>query len=240
MDKFRKLIAESNSCAAFTGAGVSTLSGISDFRGKNGIYKRRDIDAEKLFDLDYFLEEPSYYYSHSADFIYDIDSKEPGIVHIRLAELEKAGKLKTVITQNIDMLHQRAGSGDVIELHGSPLHHHCLSCRREYCFEYIAEIVKTGKVPSCSCGGIIKPDIVFFGEGLSEIAVERAIETASSVDLLLVLGSSLVVHPAASIPLYTVRNGGKIVIVNDGETHLDDYAALRLNNLEETFFAPLL
>lgn len=240
MDSLRKLIADSKHCAAFTGAGVSTLSGISDFRGKNGIYKRKDINADKLFDLDYFLEDPSYYYSHSADFIYDVDSKRPGIVHTRLAELEKAGKLKTVITQNIDMLHQRAGSNDVIELHGSPWHHHCLSCRREYSFAYIAEIVKAGKIPSCSCGGIIKPDIVFFGELLNETAIDRAVETASNADLLLVLGSSLLVNPAASIPLYTIRNGGRIIIVNDGETHLDDYATLRFKDLEEVFSAPLL
>jgi len=238
MEQLKKLLSESKYCVAFTGAGVSTLSGISDFRGKNGIYRRADIDADRLFSLPDFMRDPTYYYTHSADFIYDVDSKRPGPVHTGLARLEKLGVVKAIITQNIDMLHQRAGSRDVIEVHGSPALHHCLTCGKEYTFAEIAVQVKAGKVPYCDkCGGSIKPDIIFFGENLKASVIDRAIEESSRADLILVLGSTLVVQPAASLPLYTRQNGGKVVIVNDGETPLDDLAAARYTDLAEVFSA---
>lgn len=238
MDRLKELLREAEYCVAFTGAGVSTLSGISDFRGKNGIYKRQDIDAAKLFDLGYFLRDPGYYYCHSRDFIYDLDAKQPGPVHTGLARLEKLGVIKAVITQNIDMLHQRAGSQTVIEVHGSPAWHHCLGCRREFSFAAIAEMVREETVPRCDrCGGIVKPDITFFGENLNETSLRQATDEAARADLILVLGSSLVVQPAASLPLYTRRNGGKIVIVNDGDTDMDDLAAVRYTDLATVFAA---
>ena len=234
MQAFIKELQESQYCVVFTGAGVSTLSGIRDFRGKNGIYK--DYDADKIFDIDYFRRDPSYYYKHSKNFIYNLDSKEPSLVHNECARLEKLGIVKALITQNIDLLHQKAGSQKVIEVHGSPKIHHCLQCKAIYPFETIAEIVKQDQVPHCKkCDGIIKPDITFFGESLPEDAVSDAIEEASKADLMVILGSSLVVQPAASFPLYSLRNGGKLAIINDGYTPLDSRAAYRFQDLETVF-----
>jgi NAD-dependent deacetylase len=230
------LIASSSHVVVFTGAGISTLSGIRDFRGKNGIYN--DLDADKIFSLDYFLSDPSFYYKHAASFIYNLADKEPNIVHNQIFRLEKAGLVKRVITQNIDLLHQKAGSRNVLELHGSPQTHICLACGRKYPFACIVPIVREGKVPKCEkCGGVVKPDIVFFGEPLDRATIDAALFEAERADLIIVLGSSLVVQPAASVPLQTLRHGGKLAIVNDGPTPLDDRAVLRLSDLESTFAA---
>lgn len=236
MKELLKLLTSSEYCVAFTGAGVSTLSGIKDFRGKNGFYNNPDIDPDKIFDLDYFMEDPSYFYTHAGDFIYGAADIEPGIVHVELARLGAMGIVKAVITQNIDMLHQKAGSGNVIEVHGSPSTHKCLSCGLEYSFQWIREKLSSKTVPSCkACGGTVKPGIIFFGENLDQLALQKAVQEASKADLVIVLGSSLVVQPAASIPLYTIENGGKMVIVNDMSTPLDKYATLKYSSLEETF-----
>jgi NAD-dependent deacetylase len=231
MNKLKELIERAEYCVAFTGAGVSTFSGIKDFRGKNGIYRQQNIDADKIFSLDYFLKDPSYYYIHARDFIYNLDEKSPGIVHKVLAKLESQGLLKAVITQNIDMLHQQAGSQNVIEIHGSPSEHYCMDCGRTFPFSEICGIVKNNRVPRCECGGIIKPRIVFFGELLPEVALEQAFEAARRADLMLILGSTLVVQPAASLPVHTLNHGGKIVIINDMPTPLDAEAELKYDNL---------
>ena len=199
------IIAAKKNMLIFTGAGVSTLAGIKDFRGKDGLYKTAGEDAEKIFDIDYFHKKPSFYYKAAKNFIYNLDQKEPAIVHTELARLEKMGIVKAVITQNIDLLHQKAGSKKVIEVHGSPEIHRCLSCGKIYKFDEIARIVQEDKVPQCSCGGIIKPDITFFGESLPALAVDEAISEASKADLMLVLGSTLVVYPAASFPVVKTR-----------------------------------
>jgi NAD-dependent deacetylase len=141
-----------------------------------------------------------------------------------------------VITQNIDLLHQKAGSKHVVEVHGSPRIHHCLKCGKSWTFQEIAEMVQQDIVPSCdSCGGVVKPDITFFGESLPPEAVDEAVNLASQADLMIVLGSSLVVQPAASFPMYTLRGGGKLVIVNNMETPLDSYADLTFTDLKEVF-----
>lgn len=235
MDDLIKNILDSEYCAALTGAGISTLSGIKDFRGKDGFYKQKGIDPEKIFDLAYFLEDPSYYYKNSKDFIYNLEAKEPSIVHKTLAVLEKKGKLKSIITQNIDLLHHKAGSENVVELHGSPKWHDCLDCGKKYSYEEIQKILKNDKLPCCECGGIIKPRITFFGELLHEASINNAVREAEKADLMLVLGSSLLVQPAASIPLYTLRNGGKLVIINNMPTPLDACAEKRYDSLEECF-----
>ncbi|MDR3248887.1 MAG: NAD-dependent deacetylase, partial [Treponema sp.] len=136
-------------CVALTGAGVSTLSGIRDFRGKNGLYN--DMDAEKIFDIDYFHKDPSFYYKSAGSFIYNIDGeKEPSVVHTCLGELEKRGYLKALITQNIDLLHQKGGASHVIEVHGSPKVHYCLRCSGvRMDFEEAAAIVRAGGLPKC-------------------------------------------------------------------------------------------
>lgn len=221
-------------CVAFTGAGSSTLSGIRDFRGKNGIYK--EYDAEKIFSIHYFMQNPSEFYKIAKTFFYNLDEKEPNIIHTECARLEKMGIIKRVITQNIDMLHQKAGSKDVIEVHGSPLIHTCLSCHKEFTFTQVQSMLESAEVPYCdSCNGIIKPNVTFFGEPLPMNAINDAINESQSADLMIVLGSTLVVQPAASLPVYTFQNEGDIVIVNNQPTPLDTIAALRYESLEEVF-----
>jgi NAD-dependent deacetylase len=220
---------------ALTGAGVSTLSGIRDFRGKNGLYN--DMDAEKIFDIDYFMEDPSFYYTRAGSFIYNIDEKEASVVHLVLGELEKKGFLKALITQNIDLLHQKGGSRRVIEVHGSPQVHYCLRCSGvRMDFEEAAALVKEGKMPRCPrCGKVLKPAITFFGESLPADALRDAVTEAQAADLMLVLGTSLTVSPASSLPDYTLRNGGEAVIVNNMPTPLDSRAVRRFEDLEEVF-----
>jgi len=233
--KLYKLIKEAQYPVALTGAGVSTLSGIRDFRGKNGLYN--DMDAEKIFSLDYFEKDPSFYYKNAADFIYNVDEKEPSIVHNVLGELENRGLLKALITQNIDLLHQKGGSKNVIEIHGSPSIHYCLMCPGvRVSFEEAAAVVHSGDMPKCpKCGRVIKPAITFFGEPLPADALRQAVSESQKADLMLVLGTSLTVFPAASMPDYTLRNGGKIVIVNNMETHLDKTAVLKFDDLGAVF-----
>lgn len=224
-------------CVSLTGAGVSTLSGIRDFRGADGLYN--EMDAEKMFDLSYFEIDPSYYYKTAGSFIYNVDEKEPSIVHRFLAKLEEKGFLKALITQNIDLLHQKAGSCRVIEVHGSPRTHYCLRCSGiRVSFEEAAALVKSGQLPRCpKCGAVLKPAITFFGESLPMDALREAEEESAKADLMLVLGTSLTVHPAAGLPQTTLRNGGEIAIVNNMETPLDRYAALHFDDLGETFAA---
>jgi NAD-dependent deacetylase len=224
-------------CTALTGAGVSTLSGIRDFRGKNGLYN--DVDAEKIFDINYFENDPSFYYKASQELIYNIDEKSPSIVHQVLAELEKRGFLKALITQNIDLLHTKAGSVKVIEIHGSPKTHYCLRCAGvRMSFDEAAAIVRSGELPKCpKCGRVLKPAITFFGESLPIDALREATEESQKSDLMLVLGTSLTVYPAASMPQYTLSRGGEIVIVNNMPTPLDSRAAMRYDDLGEVFSA---
>jgi NAD-dependent deacetylase len=234
-NKLLNLIKEAKHMVALTGAGVSTLSGIRDFRGKNGLYN--DMDAEKIFSLDYFEKDPSFYYKNAASFIYNIDEKEASIVHIVLGELEKQGYLKALITQNIDLLHQKGGSKNVIEIHGSPTIHYCMRCSGvRVSFEEVAAIVHKGEMPKCpKCGRVLKPAITFFGEGLPAQALRDAVSESQKADLMLVLGTSLTVYPAASMPEYTLRSGGKIVIVNNMPTPQDSRATLHFDDLGEVF-----
>ena len=234
MERLIEKLKNSKYCVVLTGAGVSTLSGIQDFRGKNGLYK--SADAEKIFDINYFMKDPLFYYQNSKNLIYDLDDKQPSIVHTELARLEKMGIVKAVITQNIDLLHQKGGCENVIEVHGSPSVHRCLSCGRKMEYGKVCGIVKEGRFPVCEeCGGIVKPDVTFFGEMLPEKALEKAMDETAKADLAIVLGSSLLVQPAASFPMYTVRSGGELVIVNNMETPLDRYASLLYTDLEEVF-----
>ncbi|MCL2806455.1 MAG: NAD-dependent deacetylase [Treponema sp.] len=233
--KLFTLIQESKHLVALTGAGVSTLSGIRDFRGKNGLYN--EMDAEKIFSLEYFEKDPSIYYNQAGSFIYNINEKEPSIVHNVLGKLEKRGFLKALITQNIDLLHQKGGSKNVIEIHGSPSSHYCLRCAEvDIGFEEAAAAVRKGEMPKCpKCARVLKPAITFFGENLPINALKQATIESQQADLMLILGTSLTVHPAASIPLHTLRNGGNIIIVNNMPTPLDTKALLRFDDLGEVF-----
>ncbi|GHT48930.1 NAD-dependent protein deacetylase [Spirochaetia bacterium] len=229
------MIKSAKHCVALTGAGVSTLSGIRDFRGKDGLYN--EIDAEKMFDINYFESDPSYYYKTAGEFIYKVDEKAASIVHTTLATLEARDYLKAIITQNIDLLHQKGGSKNVIEVHGSPMVHYCLRCQGvRMPYKEVASIVKNGLLPKCpECGAVLKPAITFFGESLPIDALRKASGESQSADLMLVLGTSLTVHPAAGLPEYTMSHGGKIVIVNNMPTPLDRYAALHFDDLQTTF-----
>ncbi|GHV86571.1 NAD-dependent protein deacetylase [Spirochaetia bacterium] len=251
IDELFSLISGAKHCITLTGAGVSTLSGIRDFRGKDGLYK--DMDAEKIFDVDYFFRDPSFYYSHAKDFIYNLEEKTPSVVHTTLGKLEERGYLKAVVTQNIDLLHTKGGSARVIEIHGSPQAHYCPDCQssaaaeeavlagkvKERGFMEFAEaaaIVQKNELPRCGkCGGVVKPAITFFGEGLPVHALAAAEKEAAAADLMLVLGTSLTVFPAAGLPRITQRNGGKIIIVNAMETPMDASALLRFKDLGTVF-----
>jgi NAD-dependent deacetylase len=235
IDKLFTLIKEAKHLVAMTGAGVSTLSGIRDFRGKNGLYN--DMDAEKIFDIDYFMRDPSFYYAQAGSFIYNIDEKEASIVHLVLGELEQRGFLKALITQNIDLLHQKGGSKNVIEIHGSPKIHYCLHCPGiRVSFEEAVDVVRRGEMPKCpKCGRVLKPAITFFGESLPSDALREAVSESQRADLMLVLGTSLTVQPAASMPNYTLRSAGEIVIINNMPTPLDSRAALHFDDLGEVF-----
>jgi NAD-dependent deacetylase len=235
INKLLCMIQEAKHMVAMTGAGVSTLSGIRDFRGKNGLYN--EMDAEKIFSIEYFEKDPSFYYNNAKAFIYNVDEKEASIVHNVLGELEASGFLKALITQNIDLLHQKGGSKNVIEIHGSPKIHYCLRCPGiRVGFEEAAAAVHEGKMPLCpKCGKVLKPAITFFGESLPAQALKDAVTESQQADFMLVLGTSLTVYPAASMPNYTLRNGGKIVIVNNMHTPLDSAAALRFDDLGEVF-----
>lgn len=208
-----------------TGAGVSTLCGIPDFRGPQGLYRQKD--AERIFDIDWFDRDPSIYYRGCAELVYGLDRFEPGPVHKALRHLEDLGILKGIATQNIDMLHQKAGSSNVYEVHGSPILHHCRSCGAERTFAEVLAMLRAnpGEVPRCACGGAFKPDITFFGESLPEEAFSAAQSLAASSDVFLVLGTSLTVFPAAGLPRLALQGGAKVFVVNAQPTSLDPYAA---------------
>ena len=238
MEKIIEAIRGAKCVAAMTGAGVSTLCGIPDFRGPKGLYK--NPDAERIFDIDWFDRDPSVYYRGCRELVYGLGAFEPGPVHRALKRLEDAGRLDGIITQNIDMLHQKAGSSNVYEVHGSPIMHLCRRCGDAKTFgEIMAMIGANGGVatlgdpyvPRCSCGGAYKPAITFFGEALPEEAFMRSQELAMRADVILVLGTSLTVFPAAGLPRLTLQKGGKVIIVNAQRTSLDDYAFARMDDL---------
>ena len=233
MQDLIKLIQDSPRVAVFTGAGVSTLCGIPDFRGANGMY--RDPNAARMFEIDLFDADPAFFYRHADTLVYGNSETRPGPVHLAVKRLQDVGKCQGVITQNIDGLHERAGSDPVYAVHGSAAFHHCRSCGKMKTFEEIVAIRAQAKdgVPRCSCGGVFKPDITFFGEMLPEAAFYGAMRLAQSVDLMLALGSSLTVSPANSIPPLTVHRGGKLVIVNAQPTGYDSMAEETFTDLQE-------
>jgi NAD-dependent deacetylase len=237
MGALAEIVKRSRRIVAFTGAGVSTLSGIRDFRGKNGVYRQlwHGYQVEEILSLDCFRSQPELFYEWAKEFVYSLDDYRPGAMHTALAHLESVGKLPLgIYTQNIDLLHQRAGSRQVYEIHGSPAQHHCLRCRTALPYAEVAPTVMAGKVPRCpKCGGLIKPDIVFYGENLDEDLLQRGFAAFGGADLALVMGSSLTVYPAAALPEAAARNGVPTVIINEQPTHLDDLAVLRIESLEE-------
>lgn len=237
IEELWRFIKHANKVLVFTGAGISTLSGIPDFRGAQGVYREKwhGMELETVLSLPCFLKHPEYFYEWAQTFVYGVGNYQPNIVHKTLAAWEKAGLIDAVYTQNIDILHQHAGSEKLYELHGSPAHHHCLKCQKYYSYDDIAPIVHAGDAPRCSCGGSIKPDIIFYGEQLNSDLLKQAYNDFSAANLTLVLGSSLTVHPAAGLPPLTASNGGRLAIINSQPTQLDYLATWKFDDLQETF-----
>ena len=219
--RLREMIKESDNVVFFGGAGVSTESGIPDFRSVDGLYNQQwKYPPETILSRSFFDRNPEEYFRfHRAKLV--VDNVKPNRAHLRLAELEAEGKLKAVITQNIDGLHQAAGSKNVLELHGSILRAYCSICRRPF----PADIINKGEgVPRCGCGGVIRPDIVLYEEPLDENVMDSAIRYIRNADVLIIGGTSLNVYPASGLIRY--YRGNKLVLVNLSETPYDSYADL--------------
>jgi NAD-dependent deacetylase len=228
ISKLKKFVSTSDQIVAFTGAGFSAESGISTFRGAGGLWSK--YDPSIYADINRFREDPSYYWSFFKDERYPvIKGAKPNEGHFALVELEKRGKLYRVITQNIDGLHQVAGSSDVIEIHGNTRKICCLSCNRVYSMDEAYRLLQEEMPPKCSCGGVLKPCTVLFGEPLPQVALDMAMLAVRNCDMFLVLGSSLVVYPAASMPSIAKKSGAILVIINIDPTPLDDMADLVIN-----------
>ena len=219
--QLKELIADSYNIVFFGGAGVSTESGIPDFRSVDGLYNQKwKYPPETILSRSFFERDPAEYYRFHREKLV-IDGVKPNRAHLRLAQLEQGGKLKAVITQNIDGLHQAAGSKNVLELHGSILRAYCSRCRKPY----PAEIINKGSgVPRCSCGGVIRPDIVLYEEPLDNDTVRSAISYIRNAEVLIIGGTSLNVYPAAGLINY--YRGKKLVLINLSETPYDSYADL--------------
>ena len=229
VSKLKKLVSMSDQIVAFTGAGFSAESGISTFRGAGGLWSKYDPNI--YANIDIFMQDSTYYWSFFRDERYPVIKKaKPNAGHYALVKLEKLGKLYRVITQNIDGLHQVAGSSDVIELHGNTRKINCLSCGKTYTMDETYKLLQKELPPKCSCGGNLKPGTILFGEPLPRVALDMAMVTSKNCDLFLVLGSSLVVHPAASMPRIAKKNGAVLVIVNIDPTPLDEMADIVIND----------
>ena len=221
IQQFKQMVNESNNIVFFGGAGVSTESGIPDFRSKDGLYNQKyDYPPEEILSHTFFVNHTEAFYKFYKDKMNSL-KYEPNITHMKLAELEEKGKLKAVVTQNIDGLHQKAGSKNVYELHGCVLRNYCMKCHKFYDAEYVF----TSKgIPKCTCGGIIKPDVVLYEEGLDEEILENAILAIQKADVMIVAGTSLTVQPASSLLNY--YKGHKLVLINRDKTPYDDRADL--------------
>ena len=220
-EKLKELINGSNNIVFFGGAGVSTESGIPDFRSQDGLYNQKyDYPPETILSHSFFMRNPEEFYRFYKNKMLCLDAK-PNMAHKKLAELEKAGKLKAVITQNIDGLHQAAGSKEVLELHGSVQRNYCMKCGKSYDAEYM---LHAEGVPTCSCGGRIKPDVVLYEEGLDMTVMARAIQAIQDADMLIIGGTSLIVYPAAGLIDY--YRGNKLVVINMSVTSQDKNADL--------------
>ena len=221
---FIDYVNQSERIVFFGGAGVSTQSGIPDFRSVDGLYHQKyDEPPETILSATYFEARTEDFYRFYREKMLYLDA-EPNVTHRVLAELEQMGKLTGVVTQNIDGLHQKAGSKEVLELHGSVLRNYCESCGKFYGVEAVAE---SEGVPRCTCGGIIKPDVVLYEEALDDSVMYRAVEHIRKADMLIIGGTSLVVYPAAGLVNY--YKGNKLVLINLQPTPYDRYADLTIN-----------
>ncbi len=234
MDKIKILqywINTAQSVVFFGGAGVSTESGIPDFRSADGLYHQKyDYPPETILSHTFFMSQTEHFYRFFRDKMINLDAK-PNAAHTALAKLEKIGKLKGIITQNIDGLHQMAGSQNVLELHGSIHRNYCMECHKNYAVDSILH--STG-IPRCTCGGIIKPDVVLYEEALDENVLTNAVALITSADMLIVGGTSLAVYPAAGLLDYYQKD--KLVLINHSATSRDSFADLLIQDSIGTVF----
>ena len=237
MDKIQQLrtwIDESHAMVFFGGAGVSTESGIPDFRSVDGLYSQHfEYPPETIISHSFYLKNPSYFFRFYREKMLPLGF-EPNITHRKLARWEREGKLQAVVTQNIDGLHQKAGSEKVYELHGSVLRNYCTRCHKFYSAEFIRD---AADIPRCTCGGIVKPDVVLYEESLNEETIEKSVAAIASADMLMVAGTSLTVYPAAGLLRY--YRGNRLVLINRDETPYDSAADLVLHESLRKVFEQL-
>lgn len=226
IEKFNNAINDSNYIVFFGGAGVSTESGIPDFRSVDGLYSQKyKYPPETIVGHTFFMNKTEEFYEFYKDKMLFLDAK-PNAAHGKLAELEQCGKLKAVVTQNIDGLHQAAGSKEVLELHGSVHRNYCMKCHKFFDLEYI---VKSDGIPLCDeCKGIVKPDVVLYEEGLDQSIISRTINHISKADMLIIGGTSLAVYPAAGLIDYF--NGKYLVVINMSPTNRDVHADILIKD----------
>jgi NAD-dependent deacetylase len=225
VERLAEIVRDNQPCVVLTGAGVSTESGIPDFRSPTGIWAR--FDPLEYGSIEAFRADPARVWSFYAPRFSMLTEAEPNDAHRALAELEQRGLVRAVVTQNIDLLHERAGSRDVVEVHGSIRSASCPACGMRV---PLADVLPLLTVPPCpECGAVLKPDVVFFGELLPEEAIDRAVELARSAGVLLVVCSSLEVYPVAGLPEETLGAGGRLAIVNRGPTPFDRRADVRID-----------
>jgi NAD-dependent deacetylase len=231
IETLKQWISESNRIVFFGGAGVSTESGIPDFRSVDGLYNQKfEYPPEQIISHSFYERDPEYFFRFYREKMMPLGF-EPNITHKVLAKWERAGKLSAVVTQNIDGLHQKAGSENVLELHGSVLRNYCTRCRKFHSAEFVRD---SQGIPRCTCGGIVKPDVVLYEEGLDEDTIERSICAIMDADLLIVAGTSLTVYPAAGLINY--YRGNRLVLINRDATPYDHRADLVLHKrLGEVF-----
>lgn len=229
----REMVAECSKIVFFGGAGVSTASGIPDFRSEDGLYRQKyEYPPETILSRSFFDRETEYFYRFYRDKMLYSDA-QPNAAHLKLAELERRGKLAAVVTQNIDGLHQAAGSENVFELHGSVLRNTCMRCGKKYDMPYVRDCAG---IPRCTCGGIVKPDVVLYEECLDDDCIAGAVAAIKAADLLIVGGTSLAVYPAAGLIQYF--SGKYLVLINRTPTSADSIADLVLrDNIAEVFAA---
>ena len=234
VEQLRQWMQESKSAVFFGGAGVSTESGIPDFRSVDGLYSQKfEYPPEQIISHSFYLRKPEYFFRFYREKMLPLGF-EPNVTHKVLAQLEKEGHLAAVVTQNIDGLHQKAGSKNVFELHGSVLRNYCVRCHKFY----PAEFVRDAKaIPLCDCGGTVKPDVVLYEESLDQDTLAGAVSAIRRADLLIVGGTSLTVYPAAGLLQY--YRGNRLVLINRDETPYDDYANLVFHDSLGKIFSQL-
>lgn len=234
IDILKNWVSESNHIVFFGGAGVSTESGIPDFRSVDGLYRQHfEYPPETIISHSFYRRNPAYFFRFYREKMLPLGFA-PNITHKTLARWEQAGKLDAVITQNIDGLHQKAGSKKVYELHGSVLRNYCEKCHKFHCAEFIRDSVS---IPTCSCGGTVKPDVVLYEEGLDPHTIEQSVSAIQSADLLIVAGTSLTVYPAAGLIRY--YHGNRLVLINRDSTPYDDFANLVIHDSLGTVFSQI-